>query len=94
MKPVFAIFGAGSIGCYVGGRLLANGHDVIFIGRPRIAEEIVGNGLQLTDHEKVTHNLLANQVRFETDPSAVSGADVILVCVKSRFSFAVSDSHR
>ena len=31
-----AIFGAGSIGAYVGGALLANGAGVVLIGRARI----------------------------------------------------------
>ena len=34
------IYGAGSIGCYLGGRLVAAGSDVTFITRPRIHAEL------------------------------------------------------
>ena len=39
-----AIFGAGSIGCLVGGSLLADGSDVVFIGKERVAGEIEKHG--------------------------------------------------
>ena len=34
------IMGAGSIGCYLGGRLALAGHDVHFVGRPRVLQGI------------------------------------------------------
>jgi len=43
------VFGAGSIGCYLGGRLIAAGADVVLIGRPALAAEIGAFGLHLTD---------------------------------------------
>jgi 2-dehydropantoate 2-reductase len=39
------VVGAGAIGGYFGGRLLAAGRDVTFLVRPRRAAELVGNGL-------------------------------------------------
>mgnify|MGYP003487980007 CR=1 FL=1 len=44
------IYGAGSIGCYLGGRLVAAGNDVTFITRPRIHAELSQWGLVLTDY--------------------------------------------
>ena len=35
--PQICVFGAGSIGCYVGGRLAATGTTVRFVGRERLA---------------------------------------------------------
>lgn len=42
------IYGAGAIGCYLGGRLLAAGCDVTFVGRARMADELRAHGLTLS----------------------------------------------
>jgi len=42
------IYGAGSIGCYVGGRLLAGGSDVTFIARERVGRQLREHGLTLS----------------------------------------------
>ena len=39
-EPAICIYGAGSVGCYLGGRLLATGARLHFIGRPRIRDEV------------------------------------------------------
>ncbi len=80
---VFAVFGAGSIGCYVGGRLLAGGAEVVFIGRPKIAEIVEAHGLKLTDYLGQADTLKPDQLNFHTTPEVLNTADVILVCVKS-----------
>lgn len=77
------VFGAGSIGCYVGGRLAATGSGVTFIGRPRLAAEIRQHGLHLTDWQGADLRVPAGTVRFETDPTAARDADLVLVTVKS-----------
>jgi len=46
-RPV-GVAGAGSIGCFVGGMLAAAGRRVTLLARPRVIEEIEGNGLRLT----------------------------------------------
>ena len=43
------IFGAGSIGCFVGGRLQAAGERVTFVGRDRLKAEIAAHGLTVAD---------------------------------------------
>ena len=43
-----AVFGAGAIGCWVGGRLAAGGADVTLIGRPRVIDELA-DGLTVTE---------------------------------------------
>ncbi|MCC6763130.1 MAG: 2-dehydropantoate 2-reductase [Deltaproteobacteria bacterium] len=78
-----AIYGAGSIGCYVGGRLAATGSDVVFIGRERIAAEVRAHGLHLTDWEGAALDVAPDRIRFETTAPAASGADLALVTVKS-----------
>ncbi|HYE27913.1 MAG TPA: 2-dehydropantoate 2-reductase [Allosphingosinicella sp.] len=78
-----AIFGAGSIGCFIGGAWAAAGLDVDFVGRERIAREIGENGLTLTDYSGWRMRLAPEQVDFSTRPATLAKADVIALCVKS-----------
>lgn len=76
------IYGAGSIGCYLGGKLAASGSDVTFITRPRIYEELSQFGLELTDYLGKNIKLASNDLKLTTDPKQVADADVIFICVK------------
>jgi 2-dehydropantoate 2-reductase len=75
------VYGAGGIGCYVGGRLAAAGASVGFVGRQRVADELAVHGLRLTDY--LGADLRVADVRIETDPAAAAEADLVLVTVKS-----------
>ncbi len=77
------IYGAGSIGCYVGGRLAATGSPVTFVGRERLAREIRAHGLTLTDYEGAALAVAPDAVRFATTPDAIADAALVLVTVKS-----------
>ncbi len=82
---MIAIFGAGAIGCWVGGRLAAGGADVTLIGRARILGELAG-GLQTTDLDGGGAAVQVGPgaaVQVATEPDAARGADVVLVTVKS-----------
>lgn len=85
---MICVYGAGSIGCYVGGRLLAGGADVVLIGRDRLAAEVAAHGLRITDWQGA--DLAVPEVRFETGPGAVAGAGLVLVTVKSDSTAAVA----
>ena len=76
------VLGAGSIGCWLGGHLVAGGADVVFIGRDRFAKQIADQGLTLTHFERPSIDRLT--VDFQTEPSALKGADIIALCVKSQ----------
>lgn len=78
-----AIFGAGSVGCFIGGAWAAAGVPVTFVGRERIGREIGENGLTLTDYSGWRARLSPDQVEFSTKPGALADADVIALCVKS-----------
>jgi 2-dehydropantoate 2-reductase len=78
-----AIFGAGSIGCFVGGAWAAAGVPVSFVGRERIGRELAEHGLTLTDYSGWRVRLAPEQVDFSTRPAALARADVIALCVKS-----------
>ncbi|MEU4195259.1 2-dehydropantoate 2-reductase [Kribbella sp. NPDC026611] len=75
------VYGAGGIGCYVGGRLAAAGTSVTFVGRQRVADELAVHGLRLTDYRGA--DLRVPEVRVETTPAAAAEADLVLVTVKS-----------
>jgi 2-dehydropantoate 2-reductase len=74
-----AVFGAGAIGCWVGGRLAAGGADVTLIGRPRVMAELEG-GLHLTELGGKTWTVAP---RLATEAAAAGDADIVLVTVKS-----------
>ena len=76
------ILGAGSIGCWIGGHLIAGGAQVTLIGRERYAAQIVEHGLSLTHFERPA--LQCEDVDFKTETPALAGADIIALCVKSQ----------
>jgi len=76
------ILGAGSIGCWIGGHLISGGAQVTLIGRERYAEQIAEKGLHLTHFERT--DLHCDEVDFQTQASALKGADIIGLCVKSQ----------
>ncbi|WP_433166939.1 2-dehydropantoate 2-reductase [Kribbella sp. CA-247076] len=77
------VYGAGGIGSYVGGRLAATGAPVTFVGRQRVADQLTGHGLRLTDYLGADLRVEAADVRYETTPDAAAEADLVLVTVKS-----------
>lgn len=81
--PTIAVFGAGSIGCYVGGRLAASGSRVLLIGRQYIASAITEHGLTLSDYRGYRRRVEPERISFAHDASAVAGADLVLITVKS-----------
>lgn len=76
------IFGAGSIGCYLGGRILEAGGTVRFIGRPRFQSAIAEHGLSLSQYDEPV--ITMRDVDFQTDVSALQGAEIVALCVKSQ----------
>ncbi|MBB6522109.1 2-dehydropantoate 2-reductase [Pseudoteredinibacter isoporae] len=77
------VAGAGSIGCFVGGLLVAQGHQVCLLGRPRIIDAIRNGGLKLADGEALDMALDANQIGLSTSPECLADADIIILAAKS-----------
>ncbi len=77
------IYGAGSVGCYIGGRLLAAGADVRFVGRERIASDIRGHGLALSHYQGGHWRLPPSAIDFSTNAEVAKRAGLVLVTVKS-----------
>ena len=78
-----AIFGAGSIGCFLGGAWSAAGVPVRFIGRAPIGDAIAADGLTLTDHSGWRVRRGPEQVDFTTNAKALADAEIIALAVKS-----------
>ncbi|GAA2156150.1 MULTISPECIES: 2-dehydropantoate 2-reductase [Glycomyces] len=87
---MICVYGAGSIGCYVGGRLAAGGAEVVFVGRQRLAGEIASHGLTLTDLHGAA--LRVDAPRYSTEADVAAGADLVLVTVKSGATAAAAEA--
>ncbi len=79
------VMGAGSIGCWLGGRLQAAGALVHFVGRPRMLAALAQHGLTLTDRDKGRAVLPADALRLHASvPGDLGSAPLlVLLCVKS-----------
>jgi len=77
------VYGAGSIGCYIGGVLLNAGVDCTFVGRESTRQNIEKWGLRLTDlqHRDIR---LDRPVKIITDDRDLPEADLILLTVKCK----------
>ena len=78
-SPRIAVLGAGAVGCYFGGMLARAGREVIFVGRSGHVEAMARDGLLIDS----VHFRGRIAVAASTDPAAVRGADVVLLCVKT-----------
>jgi 2-dehydropantoate 2-reductase len=76
-----AVFGAGSVGCYLGGHLAAHA-DVTLIGRPSVLDTLA-DGLTLSGGDRPARVVPPEAFTVATDAAAAAGADYVLVTVKS-----------
>lgn len=74
-----AIFGAGAVGSYFGGRLAQAGEDVVFIARGEHLQAMRDSGLQV---DSIEGDFILKSVQATDDPAQVGVVDAILVCVK------------
>lgn len=75
------IFGAGAIGCWLGGRLQLAGHAVVFVGRAAVRDSL-GSGLRLSD-ERAEQVLVREDINYHLSAEALRGCAYVLVTVKS-----------
>ena len=76
------IFGAGSVGCYVGGMLAAAGDNVVLVGRDKMGERLA-DGVVASRFDGTRRDVAPDRFGFVTDPQALAGCYIILVTVKS-----------
>jgi 2-dehydropantoate 2-reductase len=77
------IMGAGAIGSYVGGRLAAEGVDVVFVSRHALSPAFDATGFSLVELGGERRALARSKIVHTTDVASLSDRDVVLCCVKS-----------
>ncbi|WP_414445649.1 2-dehydropantoate 2-reductase [Burkholderia sp. 22PA0106] len=77
-----AVFGAGTVGCYIGGRLAVAGGNVRFVGRADTGDMLRTHGLTLDDYFGREAQVAPERIDFHTDARALADADVVFVTVK------------
>ncbi|SFL88069.1 2-dehydropantoate 2-reductase [Variovorax sp. OV329] len=77
------VMGAGTIGCYLGGRLAAAGVPVTLVGRPRTLDAVATRGLTVTDLDGLKAHVAAGQMRLAQQVPAGARPALVLLCVKS-----------
>jgi len=77
-----AVMGAGAVGCYYGAMLARAGHEVVLIGRAQHVQAIEHDGLRL-ETQQFDEHIGPVHLSASVDPAAVSGAQLVLFCVKS-----------
>ncbi len=80
MSYRFAIFGAGGVGGYFGGRLAQAGYDVTFIARGAHLAAIEKHGLRV---ESPLGDFHLDPAKASSSPQEVGPVDVVLVAVKA-----------
>jgi len=75
-----AVFGAGGVGGYFGGRLAQAGEDVVFIARGDHLKAMVTHGLRV---DSAKGDFVVKPVKATDDPGQAGIVDVILVGVKA-----------
>jgi 2-dehydropantoate 2-reductase len=88
-RPRIAIYGAGMVGNYLGGRL----HDharVRFIARPHVAATLKEHGLKVSDLRGHRQYISPDALDVQTEPEAVRDAELVLVTVKSAATMEVA----
>lgn len=91
-NSTIAIAGAGSVGCYIGGRLILAGRNVRFLLRPSLQDALARNGMRLGDLNTPDALVPADALDLTNQAEkAFAQADVILVTVKSGATAAMAD---
>lgn len=77
------VMGAGSVGCYLGGRLAAAGAEVVFVGRSRVLGALATHGLTVSDLDGGREHLPASTLHLAAEVPPGARPALVLLCVKS-----------
>ena len=91
ISRTIGVAGAGSIGCFVGGMLVAGSRRIAVLARPRVIAEIEAKGLRPTSFEGFDRTINANAFTLSDNPSIFADAGVVLVTVKSADTAEMAD---
>ena len=75
-----AVFGAGGVGGYFGGRLAQTGEEVVFIARGEHLKALQTNGLRV---DSTKGDFLIKPIQATSDPRWVGVVDIVLLAVKA-----------
>jgi 2-dehydropantoate 2-reductase len=90
----FVIYGAGAVGCVIGGKMFMNGSDVVLIGRGAHIDAIQRDGLKLQHpNPDATETLAITAVKHPSEIEFRDG-DVVLLTMKSQDTAAALDDLR
>jgi len=76
----FAVFGAGGVGGYFGGRLAQAGHDVTFIARGEHLAAITESGLRV---DSIGGDFVVNPAKATDSPQSIGEVDCVIVATKA-----------
>jgi 2-dehydropantoate 2-reductase len=76
----FAVFAAGAVGGYFGGRLAEAGEDVAFVARGENLQALRDRGLRV---DSVAGDFTIHPVHASDDPAEIGPVDCVLVAVKT-----------
>lgn len=77
------IYGAGAVGCYLGGRLAAQHYPVTFLTRSRSLQVLSTHGLTVSDFHEYHSYISPDALSLTQQVADIALCDVILICVKS-----------
>jgi 2-dehydropantoate 2-reductase len=86
-----AVYGAGSIGCFIGGLLVLAGRSVTFLARPSIASELEAHGLIVSDLEGLETRIGPDALDLQTHADFLRETGLVLLTVKSRDTGAAAE---
>lgn len=75
-----AVFGAGGVGGYFGGRLAQAGEEVVFIARGEHLRAMLSGGLRV---DSIKGDFLIQPVTATSDPGEIGPVDIIILAVKT-----------
>lgn len=87
----FLVVGAGSVGCYVGGRLAADGNEVVFMERGPARDVLDRHGLRIESADNAFN--LETPTTFVAHESA-GFFDYVLICVRAAETESVIEAVR
>jgi 2-dehydropantoate 2-reductase len=79
---MITVFGAGSIGCYVGGMLALTGEHVTLVGRPGLSDKLA-QGFHVEARGAARRAVPQDMFTVVTDLKDAPPSETVLVCVKS-----------
>src|SRR5438552_18858851 len=82
ISRTIGIAGAGSIGCFVGGMLVAGGRHIALLARSRVIAEIEAEVLPPTSFEGLDRTIATNAFTLSEHPLILVDLAVVLVLVK------------